>query len=36
FSFYTSDLAGEFVMVVRGVDENGKLVNQTHPFSVIH
>jgi hypothetical protein len=36
FSFYTSDLAGEFVMVVRGVDENGKLVNQIHPFSVIH
>ena len=36
FSFYTSDLAGDFVMVLKGVDENGNLVNQTHSFSVIH
>jgi hypothetical protein len=35
-SFYTSDLAGDFVMVLKGVDENGNLVNQTHSFSVIH
>ena len=35
-SFYTSDLVGDFVMVLKGIDENGNLVNQTHSFSVIH
>lgn len=35
-SFYTSDLVGDFVMVMNGIDENGNLVNQIHPFSVIH
>jgi len=35
-SFYTSDLVGDFVMVVKGIDENGKMVNQSHSFSVIH
>jgi hypothetical protein len=35
-SFYTSDLVGDFVMVLKGIDENGNLVNQNHSFSVIH
>lgn len=35
FSFFTSDLLGDYVMVLKGVDENGKLLNQTYPFSVI-
>jgi hypothetical protein len=35
-SFYTSDLVGDFVVVLKGIDENGNLVNQNHSFSVIH
>ncbi len=35
FSFFTSDLLGDYIMVLKGVDQNGKLVNQTYPFSVI-
>jgi hypothetical protein len=34
FSFYTSDIKGNFIISIQGVNKDGKILNTKLPFSV--
>ena len=36
FTFYTPDLVGNYIIEIRGVTENGKVLTQQHYFSVVN
>ncbi len=36
FTFYTPDLVGDYIVEIRGVSENGKVLTQQHYFSVVN